>query len=144
MTENFTAKCFSINYGATLSLLVIQSQLRFSGRNFSSLSKTDLKSPSWQARYLFSFIDYLFIYLFIYLTDLYISKEREESSLVLFYRDNYNSLTQYYILVSSNRKIFESVPTPSKQVKEFDFILSVSTKNSYDYNVMQYAFTQHP
>ena len=46
--------------------------------------------------------------------------------------------------ISSNMKILEGAPSPSKQVKEFDFILMVSMNNPYDNNVMQYAFTQHP
>ena len=48
------------------------------------------------------------------------------------------------LFISSNMKILEGAPTPSKQVKEFDFILMVSMNNPYDNNVMQYAFTQHP
>ena len=45
------------------------------------------------------------------------------------------------VLISSNMKILEVAPTPSKQVEEFDFILIVSMNNPYDNNVMQYAFT---
>ena len=69
------------------------------------------------------------------------SKQCEQSCLFPFYRDN-NSLTM--LSISSNMKILEGAPTPSKQVKEFDFILMVSMNNPYDNNVMQYAFTQHP